>query len=287
MSNLEQVIAKTYQNACLTEIEALKPGNVHIYADGHGMEVQDFIKSAEASARCIAKVQLTLGERIYESIDATWQAVNCNTNLGIVLLCAPIIQAAYLPKRVMLKEQTVKDKLKYVLNHTTQTDAQQVFDAIQRASPAGLGHSDKHDVHQTPQCTLLEAMLEAADRDTIAQQYGNYYQQIFNEGLPYYQQALLRWERPAWAATALYLYWLANYADSHITRKYNLDVAMQVKSLAQIHETAFIKLNNPKHYLPKLMEFDADLKRQHINPGTSADLTVVTIFLNNVENILN
>jgi triphosphoribosyl-dephospho-CoA synthase len=287
MSNLEQVIAKAYQNACLAEIEALKPGNVHIYADGHGMEVQDFIKSAEASARFIAAPQLTLGERINQSIEATWQAVNCNTNLGIVLLCSPLIQAAYVPESVILEKQTIEGKLRYVLNHTTQTDAQRVFEAIQLASPAGLGHSDHHNVHQTAQCTLLEAMKEAASRDTIALQYSNCYHQIFNEALPYYQQALLRWERPAWAATALYLYWLANYVDSHIARKYNLDVAMQVKALAQMHEAAFFKLDNPKHYLSKLMEFDADLKRQHINPGTSADLTVVTLFLNNIKNRFN
>jgi triphosphoribosyl-dephospho-CoA synthase len=282
MSNLEQVLANTYKNACLAEIEALKPGNVHIYADGHGMVVQDFIRSAEASSRRIADPQLSLGQRIYQSFDATWQAVNCNTNLGIVLLCAPLIEAAYHQQK-----ETLEGKVTYILNHTTQVDAQYVFDTIELANPAGLGHSDMHDVHQPAMCTLLEAMQAAASRDTIALQYSNNFQQIFNEGLPYYRQALQRWERPAWAATALYLYWLANYPDSHITRKYSAEVATQVKALAQVHEATFIQLENPKHYLPKLLEFDLDLKSQGINPGTSADLTVATLFLNDLKNLFN
>ena len=33
------------------ELEALKPGNVHIHAGGHGMTVRDFLMSAEAAAK--------------------------------------------------------------------------------------------------------------------------------------------------------------------------------------------------------------------------------------------
>jgi len=282
MTKLEKKIVSAYLEACLTEIEALKPGNVHVFADGHGMVVQDFIKSAEASSQLIAKSPLSLGERIYLSVEATWQAVQCNTNLGIVLLCAPIIQAVYLQQ-----QKEIKDCLVDVLNQTTQRDAQWVFDAIRLANPAGLGQSDLHDVHQPAEDTLLTSMRVASDKDTIALQYSNYYHQICNEGLPYYQKALERWQKPVWAATALYLYWLANYPDSHISRKYNNDLAIQVSALAQVHEAALIKLDNPKLYFKKLFEFDTDLKKQKINPGTSADLTVATLFLNALQHSLN
>ena len=43
-------IAKAFQDACLSELDALKPGNVHRQADGHGMDVADFEKSAVAAA---------------------------------------------------------------------------------------------------------------------------------------------------------------------------------------------------------------------------------------------
>ena len=44
------LMTQKYTNACMAELTALKPGNVHLFADGHGMLVQDFIKSAEVSA---------------------------------------------------------------------------------------------------------------------------------------------------------------------------------------------------------------------------------------------
>ena len=44
-----QLVA-AYKNACMAELQALKPGNVHTFADGHGMTIYDFINSADASA---------------------------------------------------------------------------------------------------------------------------------------------------------------------------------------------------------------------------------------------
>jgi triphosphoribosyl-dephospho-CoA synthase len=87
-------LAQAYRNACMAELEALKPGNVHVFADGHGMTIQDFIKSADASAAVIAQANLSVGERIFQSVKATQIAVGMNTNLGIILLCAPLIHAA-------------------------------------------------------------------------------------------------------------------------------------------------------------------------------------------------
>jgi triphosphoribosyl-dephospho-CoA synthase len=84
-----------YRDACMAELTAIKPGNVHMFADGHGMVVQDFIQSANVSAPVISKSGLTVGQRILNATQATWSEVGCNTNLGIVLLTAPMIQAAY------------------------------------------------------------------------------------------------------------------------------------------------------------------------------------------------
>ena len=274
LSVLTQQLSRDYKNACLAEIEALKPGNVHIFSDGHGMKVQDFVSSAEASSATIAQANLNLGERIYRSIEATWDAVGCNTNLGIVLLCAPIIQASFLTNT-----ENLRQRLKQVLANTTQIDAEWAFKAIQLANPAGLGHADVHDVHTSAKGSLLEAMEASAERDLIGRQYSNCFLQVFEEGLPQYQQALSTWERPAWAATALYLYWLSHYPDSHIARKYDLKVAQRVQQEALIHYQAFQSQTHPNHYLSNLLAFDESLKTRNINPGTSADLTVATLFL--------
>ena len=268
----QQRIQQAYQNVCLAELEALKPGNVHIFADGHGMVVEQFISSAEASAQHIADPSLGLGQRILKAIKATHQAVGCNTNLGIVLLCAPLAQAALQQSSLSLQQN-----LEQVLANTTIKDAQDVFDAIQLANPAGLGQSAEHDVHEKADCTLLEAMKAAAMKDNIALQYTNGFYQIATEGLTHYQQALHRWERPAWATTAVYLYWLAHYADSHVVRKYGTEVADALQKAAHAHYVDFLKQDNPKLYLPQLRAFDTTLKDQGINPGTSADLTVATL----------
>ncbi len=277
---LTKELAHLYKTACLAEVEALKPGNVHVFADGHGMQIQDFIQSAEVSSAVIARLNLCLGERIFYSIEATWHAVNCNTNLGIVLLCAPIVHALQLATTANLRGQIAQ-----VLCETTREDASWAFKAIQLANPAGLGRVNAHDVNETADCTLLEAMQACANEDFIGRQYANNFHEIFEEGLPAYQNALIRWQRPAWAATALYLFWLSHYPDSHITRKYGIDIANQIQTEAITHFDAFRAFDNPKQYLPQLLAFDRSLKSRAINPGTSADLTVAVILLQNFADI--
>ena len=91
---MPQRIADAYRAACLAELAALKPGNVHRFADGHGMTVADFAASAEASAPTLAAAGAGVGERVLRSVEATRQAVGMNTNLGILLLAVPLAAAA-------------------------------------------------------------------------------------------------------------------------------------------------------------------------------------------------
>lgn len=268
-----QLLADAFSTACMTELGALKPGNVHIFADGHGMTVQDFILSAEATSKVIAHADLSLGERILSSVEATQKVVNCNTNLGMILLCAPLIHAALLSS-----SDTFAEKLSSVLANTTVNDAEHAFAAIRLANPAGLGRSAQHDVRQPANCTLLQAMLRAAPRDMVAKQYANNYANVA-DGLAHYRQMLIQWHRPAWAVTALHLYFMAHFLDSHVVRKYGETIARLVREEAAAHETELLKAYNPKNYQAPLLRFDAELKKRGLNPGTSADLTVATLFL--------
>ena len=275
--NQSQQLADAFKAACMAELEALKPGNVHIFADGHGMTVQDFITSAEAASVVIAQPNLSLGERILHSVQATHKVIACNTNLGIILLCAPLIHAALQPSTL-----TFMQSLKSVLANTTIKDAENTFAAIRLANPAGLGESAQFDVHQMATCTLLVAMQTAANRDSagdmIARQYTNNYAEIM-ESLVVYQQALVRWQRPAWAATAVHLHFMAHFLDSHIVRKYGETIAELLQNEALEHEGEFLKAYNPKNYLAPLLKFDEALKKRRLNPGTSADLTVTTLLM--------
>ena len=271
-------IAQMYRDACMAELSALKPGNVHMFADGHGMVVQDFIKSADASAQVIATPDLSVGERILSAVMATWDAVGCNTNLGIVLLAAPMVQAAYSSHGFSQKS------LQEALDNLTVDDAAKAYQAISIATPAGLGEVNEHDVHQVPTATLLRAMQAAVDRDLIAQQYAYGFIDVF-AGVQVYAEYSAKWERVAWAITAVYLSFLAKFEDSHIARKYSQAMAKSIQKQAQQHYAEFTSLENPKLYQATLLNWDQELKEQGINPGTSADLTVATILANSLMNI--
>ncbi len=270
-------LANAFKAACMAELEALKPGNVHIFADGHGMTVHDFIASADAVSEVIAQPDLSLGERILLSVQATQDAVHMNTNLGVILLCAPLIHAA---THANLNQYSagLQANIHRVLSGTTVEDAEACFAAIRLANPAGLGESDQHDVQDPACCTLLEAMQQAMDKDMIAQQYTNNFIHVF-DGLACYQKALNKWQRPAWSATAVHLHYMAHFLDSHIVRKYGETIASLVQNEAREHEMEFSKVFNPKNYQAELLLFDAALKKRGLNPGTSADLTVATLLL--------
>ena len=87
-------IAEAFKAACSDELDALKPGNVHVFAAGHRMTVEQFVRSADAAASPLTAPGARVGNRIFNAVEATFAAVGANTNLGIILLCAPLAAAA-------------------------------------------------------------------------------------------------------------------------------------------------------------------------------------------------
>ena len=151
-------LRRAFLRACRTELEALKPGNVHIHADGHGMTVRDFLLSAEAAAGPLCATRQSVGARIRSAVEASWAAVPLNTNLGIVLLVAPLLAAAE------RNEGSLRNSLGAVLDQLTVSDAVAAFVAIRRANPAGLGRAETQDVGTAPTVSLLEAMRLASHK---------------------------------------------------------------------------------------------------------------------------
>src|SRR5262249_31547453 len=89
-----EAIAAAFTAACHDELDARKPANVHVFAAGHRMTASDFVRSAEAAAGPLARSSARVGARILDAVEATLAAVGTNTNLGIILLCAPLAAAA-------------------------------------------------------------------------------------------------------------------------------------------------------------------------------------------------
>jgi triphosphoribosyl-dephospho-CoA synthase len=272
MSAFEDRVAAAYLEACLAELDAPKPGNVHRFAPGHRMEVKDFIRSAEASAASIAARGARVGIRVRAAVEATLSAVGQNTNLGIILLCAPLAAAAEAP------DAALRPALARVLDRLDRADAQDVFSAIAAANPGGLGRAPRHDVNAPATGTLREAMGDAADRDRIARQYVTTYEDIFSLGLPALATAGRRRSDARWSTLAVYLTFLAAMPDTHIARKFGLGVAEAVRREAVDWRDALTAARHPEEIADGLLNWDAALKSRGINPGTSADLTVATLF---------
>lgn len=266
-------VGEAVRDACLGELAALKPGNVHVYADGHGMTVEDFRKSAAVTAEVLGRPGLSVGERIQKSVEATRKAAGCNTNLGIVLLCAPLAHAALAGDA----GAGLRAAVSTVLDALDVADAELAYRAIRLAAPAGLGSSDRHDVRRHPTVTLREAMNEARARDRIARQYATAFEDVFGFGVPRFEEAMGRWNSDAWATTSVYLGFLGQFADSHIARTRGAAVAKAVCRRAAVLDRQFQRCRRPSDMRRALLEFDAGLKAAEQNPGTSADLTVATL----------
>ena len=266
-------LSKAYKTACMAELQAIKPGNVHVFADGHGMTIDDFILSADVTADIITRNDLSLGERIFYAVEATQNTVGQNTNLGMLLLCAPIIDAAL----HLVDKQSLQQSLHSTLAKLTISDAQLVAKAIVLANPGGLGDAAQYDVHATPQVTLLELMRVAQNKDRIAWQYANGFEDILGFGITRFSDAMIRWENPAWAAAALYLGFLSHVPDTHVVRKYGHAAALALMQEASDIEQIYWQTDNPKLVQKQLLSWDAALKQRGINPGTSADFTVATL----------
>jgi triphosphoribosyl-dephospho-CoA synthase len=266
-------VAGSFLDACLAELDALKPGNVHRFGGGHDMTVDQFVASAEAAAPPIGREGLAVGERIRLAVEATQRAAGQNTNLGIVLLAAPLANAAFSPD-----DGDLESRLRLTLQGLSLDDAREVYRAIRETKPGGLGDAPEHDVAAEPRVTLLEAMQAAEMRDRIAWNYAHGFADIFSLGLKWLAHARERWTEPSWAVTRVYLGFLAHLPDTLIERKFGTRTAALVREEAGPIEASFTECPAPEAMTAPLAAFDQALKERCLNPGTSADLTVATLF---------
>ncbi|MEE9413530.1 MAG: triphosphoribosyl-dephospho-CoA synthase [Methylococcales bacterium] len=286
-SEIREKILNAWLQACELDILTFKPGNVSVYAAGHNMTAEHFRVSARVSAEPITDFSLSLGEKIFYSIRDTYNTVGCNTNLGIVLLCAPLIQGLQSVLSDQKNTVSLREQVGTVLDATSIKDADWVYQAIRIAKPGGLGHADQQDVTASPQVTLQQAMQLATDKDRIAYQYANDYKDIFEYGVPCYRKALLRWNDARWATLAVYAGFLASIPDSLIVRKYGNRFTKMVASRMTLVNKQLQEFNpdQPEQLFSVLKDVDAEFKAAGINPGTSADLTVTSVFAESLDKL--
>lgn len=261
--------------ACRLDVEVFKPGNVSLASAGHDMVAAQFLSSAAAAAGPLLRTGAPVGERVEGAVVATRRAVGCNTNLGILLLCAPLALAA---ERAGLGDEAgLLAELHKVLAALDVADARATFRAIALANPGGLGKPAEQDVSATPTVDLRSAMALAADRDLIARQYAHGFGDLVTVGLHPFLRETDRGHALPLRVQRTFLRFLSAFPDSHIARKFGRETARQVQDEAKPWLAA-IEHDGMAASSPRFAAWDASLKQRGLNPGTSADLTVGTLF---------
>lgn len=264
-------IAQCASLACLLEATTPKPGNVHRGADFEDLCFNDFVVSGVAIGPAMeAAHHVGVGVAVLEAIRETRLLVPTNTNLGCVLLIAPL---AAVPR-----EQPLDQGIGAVLDSLTARDAEQVYEAIGLATPGGLGHVDEMDVRGAPPRDLIKAMRLAAERDLVARQYANGFAEVLSCVVPWLLEGQASRRSLTTAIVHTHLRLMAEFPDSLIARKCGMQVAQEAATRARHVLTS----GDPsaRAYERALRDLDFWLRSDghRRNPGTSADLIAAGLF---------
>jgi triphosphoribosyl-dephospho-CoA synthase len=265
--------------ACLLEATASKPGNVHRGADFEDMTFTDLAVSAAVIGPAMeAAVQRGVGETVLAAVHATRRLVPVNTNLGTVLLLAPL---AAVPRN-----QSLRAGIRQVLRRMTARDAESVYAAIRLAEPGGLGSAAEMDVAAAPPDSLRVAMAAAAERDLVARQYVEDFHQVLQQAAVWIAAGCADGWPLSDAIVQAQLRLLAAWPDSLIARKCGRAVAEQAAARAQ--RVLDAGLPGDADYLDELGELDFWLRSDgnRRNPGTTADLIAAGLFVVLRENLI-
>ncbi|MBN2318926.1 MAG: triphosphoribosyl-dephospho-CoA synthase [Acidobacteria bacterium] len=269
------------QEACIREVCAPKPGNVSRHHDFTDACFEDFLLSAVAIGPAFEKSgHSSVGRTILHAVNDSRKLVGNNTNLGIILLLAPLAKACLVDIGKPMEDiGKIRKDLGDVLGALTVEDARLAYEAIRAANPGGLGRAAAQDVSEEPSMTLLEAMDLAKDRDSIASEYITGFEITFGTALPALKDALARGVTCSDAVVQAFLTILGRVPDSLVARKNGVEVSRQVSNSAQevlLQGGVFTPQGRAK-----LQEMDRALRDEahKLNPGTTADLTAAAIFL--------
>jgi len=263
-------LQRAVYQACLLEVTAGKAGNVHPEASFEHIGYGDFVRSAAAVAPVLAGSETAgVGQTILNAVRSTGAVCPHNTNLGIILLLAPL---AAVPAELSLREG-----IGSVLSSLSVEDSRLVFEAIRLAAPRGLGDSEQENVAQEPTLPLVEVMRFAAGRDLIARQFSTDFEFVLDFGLPLLKPDLfsIDWETQV---IGLQLAMLAETLETDILRKCGRDEAEEASRRAQnILDAGWPDSRTARS---RFSEFDAWLRASgsHRNPGTVADLVTACLF---------
>ena len=279
-------IAKIAQIASTLEVSGYpKPGNVHRTRDFDDMVFEDFIISGIVIGDTIRQACINIdienpqtGKYILQAVSETDRWIKNNTNLGIIMMITPIAQAAAISDDF----SQIRDNIKLIMSNTSVDDACDLYDAINIADAGGMGNQDEYDVssqnakdelRQNNQ-TMFDVLKISAPWDMLAREITSDMPVVFEIGYPMYYKLNIETSKNN-ACILTFLEILSQVPDTLISRKYGSDEGLKVSMMAR----DLLKFKDTNDFDDKLKEFDDFLFKNKLNPGTTADLTAVSIFL--------
>lgn len=307
MSNCEkaQHISKCLQLAIMLEVSAEKPGNVNFTSSFEGTRVEHFLASAvatgpsfqEAAYRgtSVAENRLEIGKvglgQLIKScaIDINAWQKGGNTILGTVMLFVPIAVAAGMTptkEDYVLDFSVLRKNIDLAVKSTTAWDSVHLYEAVDIASPSGLGDAPDLDVTDPASkerllkgnVSLFEVFKIASGYDDICYEWVHNYPVTFDLAYPYLMKQLE--SKPLNTAVVhTFLKILSEHPDTFIARKVGKEKAREVSSDAMaVLEIGGLETTKGK---VSLKQFDKKLRSSgnSCNPGTTADLTAAALAL--------
>lgn len=266
-------VSRQFLYACQLDVRALKPGNVGLHGGGRGKTAGDYRRSAQAAAEPLTRPDAPLGRRILDAARATYGVAGCNTNLGVLLLAAPLAAACHRPGGGSLEA-----RLEAVLAEADRDDADDAYRAIRLLNPGGLGRAAAGDVRERARLPLRAAMALARERDRVAAEYADGFPVVLGEARPLWRALRRRWGDERWAMTGVFLTLLARRPDTHVARTRGAAAAARVSGKIGGLAADFCGASAPQEHRQRLLDLDACWKSAGISPGTSADLTLCGVF---------
>ena len=270
----QQSLGQMATLACLLEVSAPKPGNVHCGADFEDLTFYDFQTSAVAIGPVFDQAAKNrVGRIVLTALQATQSVVKTNTNLGLMLLMAPLAKTAAFDKLSM----------QLVLNALNAEDAEDVYQAITLAGAGGMGEVASMDIADPAPDSLLGAMHVAQDRDLIAAQYANGFVDLFADAVEPLREKLEAGTILTEAIVETHVQFMSRHPDSLIARKCGVEIAQQASRRADLVVKA--RAQDLDRYVRELSEFDFWLRSDghRRNPGTTADFIGAAIFVGLIE----
>ena len=243
-----ELIAKITQIASVLEVSGHpKPGNVHRTQDFDDMIFEDFLISGIVIGDLMKKAaergkkykddyslhKIRLGEIIKEAVLETDKWIGNNTNLGIIILLAPLSAAAGMSSDV----QELRKNVERIMKATTSKDAINLYDAINAADAGGMGEQEELDVADAEargriikeDISMFKVFEMSAKWDLLSSELTTGMPVTFETGYPTFKETKSTYGLNK-ATVQTFITILAQNPDTLISRKYGMDTARIVSA---------------------------------------------------------